>query len=72
MTELRRATLEHLPATVAKPDYDLDELHCGVVHFGVGAFHRAHQAVYFDRLLAAGHLDWALWSGSVAGRQEDR
>lgn len=60
MTELRRATLEHLPATVGKPDYDLDELHCGVVHFGVGAFHRAHQAVYFDRLLAAGHLDWAL------------
>lgn len=60
MTELRRTTLEHLPATVARPAYDADELHCGVVHFGVGAFHRAHQAVYFDRLLAAGHLDWAL------------
>ncbi|WP_052061232.1 mannitol dehydrogenase family protein [Rhodococcoides fascians] len=60
MTELRRTTLEHLPATVARPEYDADELHCGVVHFGVGAFHRAHQAVYFDRLLAAGHLDWAL------------
>ncbi|MDI9932437.1 mannitol dehydrogenase family protein [Rhodococcus sp. IEGM 1354] len=60
MTELGRTTLEHLPATVARPEYDADELHCGVVHFGVGAFHRAHQAVYFDRLLAAGHLDWAL------------
>jgi mannitol 2-dehydrogenase len=60
MTELRRTTLEHLPAAVARPEYDADELHCGVVHFGVGAFHRAHQAVYFDRLLAAGHLDWAL------------
>ncbi|KQU58123.1 mannitol dehydrogenase [Rhodococcus sp. Leaf278] len=60
MIELRRTTSKDLPAGVAKPEYDADELHCGVVHFGVGAFHRAHQAVYFDRLLAAGHLDWAL------------
>ncbi|OZD02380.1 mannitol dehydrogenase [Rhodococcus sp. 06-235-1A] len=71
MTELRRTTLEHLPASVAKPAYDLDELHCGVVHFGVGAFHRAHQAVYFDRLLGAGHLDWALCGvGVMPGDRE--
>ncbi|MFU1878429.1 hypothetical protein, partial [Enterococcus faecium] len=44
----------------ALPDYDRTKLVPRIVHLGFGAFHRAHQAVYFDRLLAAGHLDWAL------------
>ncbi|HWW26871.1 MAG TPA: mannitol dehydrogenase family protein, partial [Caulobacter sp.] len=37
---------------VALPDYDRDKITIGVVHFGPGAFHRAHQAFYFDQLLA--------------------
>jgi fructuronate reductase len=37
---------------VALPAYDRDRVTVGVVHFGPGAFHRAHQAFYFDRLLA--------------------
>lgn len=36
---------------VALPAYDRDKVEIGVVHFGPGAFHRAHQAFYFDRLL---------------------
>jgi fructuronate reductase len=37
---------------VALPAYDRDKVSVGVVHFGPGAFHRAHQAFYFDQLLA--------------------
>ncbi|GGG00057.1 mannitol 2-dehydrogenase [Rhodococcoides trifolii] len=58
MTELRRDTLAELSPTVSVPTYRA-ERPCGIVHFGVGGFHRAHQAMYVDRLLAAGHGDWA-------------
>jgi fructuronate reductase len=37
---------------VALPAYDREKVTVGVVHFGPGAFHRAHQAFYFDQLLA--------------------
>ena len=40
-----------IPGTVL-PTYDRDKVQVGVVHFGPGAFHRAHQAFYFDQLLA--------------------
>lgn len=49
-----RLNQAHLPgarATVALPAYDRERIEIGVVHFGPGAFHRAHQAFYFDRLL---------------------
>ncbi|MBA4788793.1 MAG: mannitol dehydrogenase family protein [Rhizobiales bacterium] len=36
-----------------------------MVHLGVGAFHRVHQAVYADDLLAAGHMDWAICGASL-------
>jgi mannitol 2-dehydrogenase len=40
--------------TLSKPSYDRDEIAVGIVHFGVGGFHRAHQAMYIDRLLEMG------------------
>jgi mannitol 2-dehydrogenase len=40
--------------TVSRPSYDRDEIGVGIVHFGVGGFHRAHQAMYIDRLLEMG------------------
>ncbi|KAA0023085.1 mannitol dehydrogenase family protein [Antrihabitans cavernicola] len=47
--------------TVATPNYDRSKLSCGIVHFGVGGFHRAHQAMYVDALLAQGEaFDWAI------------
>jgi fructuronate reductase len=49
---LSLATLDRLPATVARPAYDPRAVTTGVVHFGPGAFHRAHQAACFDALLA--------------------
>ncbi len=50
-------TLDH----VSVPAYDPRSLKSGIVHFGVGGFHRSHQAMYLDRLLNAGtDHDWAI------------
>ncbi len=49
---LREATLGALRPDVLRPPYDRAATQIGVVHFGPGAFHRAHQAYYFDRMLA--------------------
>jgi mannitol 2-dehydrogenase len=51
---LRRAVLAMLPRNVAAPRYDATGLRPGIVHVGVGNFHRAHQAVYLDDLFASG------------------
>jgi fructuronate reductase len=50
---LSDATLGALPPDVIRPAYDRAGTRIGVVHFGPGAFHRAHQACFFDRMLAA-------------------
>jgi fructuronate reductase len=50
---LALATLAGLPAAVARPAYDPARIPVGILHLGLGAFHRAHQAVYTDELLAA-------------------
>lgn len=47
--------------TITVPDYDRSGLTAGIVHFGVGGFHRAHQAVYLDDLLKRGEArDFAI------------
>jgi fructuronate reductase len=48
---LSEKTLGALPLWVARPAYDLAAVSTGIVHFGLGAFHRAHQAVYTDTVL---------------------
>lgn len=50
MSLLSKATLAALPALIAAPR-DRGPIGTGIVHFGPGAFHRAHQADYVDRLL---------------------
>ena len=75
-TKLAAATLAQLPAAVAVPGYDRSALTAGILHFGVGNFHRAHQAVYLDDLFNAGlDHDWALvgagvFAGEKIGRQK--
>src|SRR4051794_31701452 len=60
MTELSSRSLPSLTA-VAVPRYDRAEVTPGIVHFGVGGFHRAHQAMYLDRLMNDGKaLDWGI------------
>jgi len=49
-----------LAGQVAQPEYRREDLRIGIVHIGVGNFHRAHQAMYLDRLLNRGEAaDWA-------------
>ncbi|WP_210485774.1 mannitol dehydrogenase family protein [Microvirga antarctica] len=48
---LSNATLSQFPSTVAVPRYDRSKVRTGIVHLGIGAFHRAHQAVYTDDVL---------------------
>ena len=61
MTQLTRAHLADLGPDVAVPAYDPAEVTSGIVHFGVGGFHRAHQAMYVDALMNDGQaLDWGI------------
>lgn len=62
---LSAATLGTLPAGIARPAYDLDAVKVGIVHLGVGAFHRVHQAMYADDLIAAGHTEWGICGASL-------
>jgi len=52
MPALNLRNLAGLPPDVARPAYDPAAVVTGIVHLGLGAFHRAHQAVYTDAVLA--------------------
>ena len=57
--KLAKSTLDQI--AIDKPTYNRDEIAIGIVHFGVGGFHRAHQAAYVDRLLEMGLAkDWGI------------
>ncbi|MDN6330825.1 MAG: mannitol dehydrogenase family protein, partial [Brachybacterium sp.] len=63
MTDLNASALPEVAdrGEVAVPAYPLRERAVGIVHFGVGGFHRAHQAMFLDRLMNAGRdRDWAI------------
>ncbi|MFS8035385.1 mannitol dehydrogenase family protein [Xanthobacter sp. AM11] len=62
---LSLSALAGLPAAVRRPAYDVAAAQVGVVHLGVGAFHRAHQAVYLDDILGRGHAGWAVAGASL-------
>jgi mannitol 2-dehydrogenase len=58
---LSRATLASLPTEIPTPTYLDTAVEVGIVHFGVGNFHRAHQAMYIDRLLTSGRgHEWGI------------
>ena len=57
---LSAETLARLPQGVQRPAYDRAAQQVGIVHFGIGAFHRAHQAVHTDAAMNAGERDWAI------------
>lgn len=56
----RLSTRTELPSNVARPAYDRAALKPGIVHIGLGAFHRAHQAVYTQRALEAEFGPWGI------------
>lgn len=65
MIRLSSARLGALPADVMRPAYDRAAVTYGVVHLGIGAFHRAHQAVLFDDALNTGDLRWGIVAASL-------
>lgn len=63
---LCNATLDRLPEAVRRPTYDRARLSAGIVHIGLGNFHRAHQSWYLHRLMQQGvGLDWAIVGAGV-------
>ncbi len=68
---LSAKTLHLLPAPVAGPGYDRAGISAGIVHIGVGGFHRAHEAVYVDDLMTGGGArEWGICG--VGLRPEDK
>jgi len=62
---LNSSTLASLPSTLEPLTYSRNDgcsqVQAGIVHFGVGAFHRSHQALYLDKVLAhTGSLEWGI------------
>ena len=57
-----------LPGDVARYSYDRKSQNFGIVHFGLGAFHRAHQAWYTDLVMDAGERDWSICGVSLRSR----
>ena len=63
---LSRSTLKVVPSAVSRPAYTVSDLSPGIVHIGVGNFHRAHMAWYLHRLMQQGEaLDWAIVGAGV-------
>ncbi len=69
--QLSATNLSSLPSNIGVPNYSRDALKAGIVHIGVGNFHRAHQAVYLDDLFNAGEgHDWAMIGAGVREADE--
>ena len=62
---LSLSTLDRVPELCERPAYDVAAARIGIVHLGIGAFHRAHQAVYLDDRLRAGETSWAVCGASL-------
>nr|WP_050901712.1 mannitol dehydrogenase family protein [Microbulbifer agarilyticus] len=65
MHRLNQHALESLPAEVIKPAYNRDAIATGIVHLGIGAFHRAHQAWFTEQRITAGEHDWGILGASL-------
>ncbi len=73
VTTLSNDTLEEIGTRIAVPTYDRSAVRTGIVHLGVGGFHRAHQAMYVDRLLedgVEGSSDWGITGVGLLAQDE--
>lgn len=69
--KLNTENLSQLPERILRPVYDRGQVKQGIVHIGVGGFHRAHQAIYTEMLLSRGKAsEWGICG--VGLRSEDR
>ena len=68
---LNSDNLSQISARLTCPEYDRTKIKTGIVHIGVGGFHRAHQAYYIHQLLERGEAeDWGICG--IGLREEDR
>jgi fructuronate reductase len=65
MTVLSLTTLASVPESVATPSYDMHGIGVGIVHLGIGAFHRAQTAMYSDDALALDQGNWGICGVSL-------
>lgn len=75
MIELRNGNLRSIRSSTRLPDYDRTNIRPGIVHIGVGNFHRVHQATAIEECLhASGHEHWAICgvglTNSSSGRKK--
>src|SRR6478736_3818425 len=62
---LSDASLDKLPGQIRRPAYERSSIKPGIIHLLIGAFHRAHQAVVIDDLLAGGATEWGIVGASL-------
>lgn len=71
LIKLKNTALHQLPSEVPVPNYDRTNVTQGIVHVGVGGFHRSHQAYYTDAYMSeSGDLSWGICG--VGLRESDR
>ncbi|MEO9825812.1 MAG: mannitol dehydrogenase family protein [Paracoccaceae bacterium] len=71
MVALSNSALSELPEAIERPRYDRAALTPGIVHIGLGNFHRGHQAWYLHRLMQQGLAhDWAIVGAGVRAGDE--
>ena len=63
---LSKINLTSITKPINKPLYDLESIKPGIIHLGLGNFHRAHQALYLDDLFNMGlDHDWGIVGSGV-------
>ena len=68
---LNRQNIPSIASVLPCPRYDLDTIKTGIVHIGVGGFHRSHQAYYIHQLLGKHQeTDWGICG--IGLREADR
>ena len=60
VTRLNGNNLSQIPERIVVPQYERSNINSGIVHVGVGNFHRAHEAYYTDQLLNLGEKNWGI------------
>ena len=69
MTQSRLTSVSFVTSKAQMPQYDLTHHKVGIMHIGVGAFHRSHQAVYTDDALAKTGGDWRILGVSMRSKK---
>ena len=65
---LNKKNIQKINPNIEIPLYDINKVNLGILHFGVGNFHRAHQAVYIHNLLQHGYNNLAILGVSLRNK----